>query len=100
MDQALVSLVDKERMRVKQANILEVLKVWMKSSAAERSGIAAASAEALATQAKAVNKVRHSRVLLLISSLFISLIRSVVSVPYRFLSDFRPLTAEHSTLTD
>ena len=58
MDQALVSLVDKEKMRVKQANILEVLKVWMKSSAAERSGLAAASAEALATQAKADNKVR------------------------------------------
>lgn len=54
-----MSLVDKEKMRVKQANILEVLKVWMKSSAAERSGLAAASAEALASQAKADNKVRH-----------------------------------------
>ena len=54
-----MSLVDKEKMRVKQANILEVHKVWLKSSAAERSGLAAASAEVLAKQAKAENKVSH-----------------------------------------
>ena len=57
IDQALVSLVDKEKMRAKQANILEILKAWLKASAAERSQLAAASAEIIATEAKADNKV-------------------------------------------
>lgn len=52
-----MSLVDKEKMRAKQANILEILKAWLKASAAERSQLAAASAEIIATEAKADNKV-------------------------------------------
>lgn len=60
IDQALVSLVDKEKMRAKQANILEILKAWLKASAAERSQQAAASAEIIATEAKADNKVSEA----------------------------------------
>ena len=44
-------------MRVKQANILEILKVWLKASAAERTAQAGVVAESLATEAKADKKV-------------------------------------------
>ena len=47
-------------MRVKQANILEILKVWLKASAAERTALASDAAVSLATEAKADNKVGHS----------------------------------------
>jgi hypothetical protein len=36
VDQAVVSLVDKEAMRAKQLKISEILKVWLKASSAER----------------------------------------------------------------
>lgn len=52
-----MSLVDKEKMRAKQANILEILKVWLKASAAERTAQAGKIAETLAAEAKADNKV-------------------------------------------
>ena len=44
-------------MRVKQANILEILKVWLKASAAERTALAVNAAVSLATESKADNKV-------------------------------------------
>ena len=47
-------------MRAKQANILEILKVWLKASAAERTAQAGIVAEALANEAKADNKVSRS----------------------------------------
>ena len=47
-------------MRVKQANILEILKVWLKASAVERTAQAGIVAEALASEAKADNKVRQT----------------------------------------
>ena len=73
VDQALVSLVDKEKMRAKQANILEILKVWLKASAAERSAQATEEAKKLATEALADKKVRgHALLLLLLSYLFLS----------------------------
>jgi hypothetical protein len=53
VDQAVVSLVDKERMRAKQANIADTLKAWLKASEAERTAQATAVAEALATKAAA-----------------------------------------------
>jgi hypothetical protein len=52
-----VSLVDKEKMRAKQANILEILKVWLKASAAERAAQATEGAKLLATAALADNEV-------------------------------------------
>ena len=57
VDQALVSLVDKEKMRAKQANILEILKVWLKASAAERAAQATEGAMRLATAALGDNEV-------------------------------------------
>ena len=44
-------------MRVKQANILEILKVWLKASAAERTALAVTAAVSLATESKADYKV-------------------------------------------
>jgi hypothetical protein len=51
-----VSLVDKEQMRVKQGVIQETLKAWNKSMAAERTIAATAAAQALATEAHAQGK--------------------------------------------
>lgn len=48
-------------MRVKQANILEILKVWLKASAVERTAQAGIVAEALANEAKADNKVLQTK---------------------------------------
>ena len=56
VDQAVVSLVDKEKMRAKQGVIQETLKAWNKSMAAERTVAASAAAQALATEAKALGK--------------------------------------------
>lgn len=53
-----MSLVDKEKMRAKQANILEILKVWLKASAAERAAQATEGAMRLATASLADNEVR------------------------------------------
>ena len=52
-----MSLVDKEKMRAKQANILEILKVWLKASAAERAAQATEGAMRLATAALGDNEV-------------------------------------------
>lgn len=61
-----MSLVDKEKMRAKQANILEILKVWLKASAAERAAQATEGAMRLATASLADNEVRGSISVLLI----------------------------------
>mmetsp|Transcript_27496 Transcript_27496/g.26307 ORF Transcript_27496/g.26307 Transcript_27496/m.26307 type:complete len:1010 (+) Transcript_27496:145-3174(+) len=57
VDQAVVSLVDKEAMRGKQLKISEILKVWLKASSAERTAQAGVVAEGLATKAKTDKKV-------------------------------------------
>lgn len=57
MDQAVVSLVDKEKMRVKQVAITETLKAWSKSFATARTNRAMESAEAILSDAVAANQV-------------------------------------------
>jgi hypothetical protein len=75
VDQALVSLVDKEKMRAKQANILEILKVWLKASAAERAAQATEGAKLLATAALADNEVSG-----IISVLYVLFVRDVLEL--------------------
>jgi hypothetical protein len=70
-----VSLVDKEKMRAKQANILEILKVWLKASAAERAAQATEGAKLLATAALADNEVSG-----ILSVLYVLFIRDVLEL--------------------
>jgi hypothetical protein len=70
-----VSLVDKEKMRAKQANILEILKVWLKASAAERAAQATEGAKLLATAALADNEVSG-----IISVLYVLFVRDVLEL--------------------
>lgn len=55
VDQAVVSLVDKNEMRKKISNIAESLKIWMKQETAAQSAEAAKTAERVALAAKDVN---------------------------------------------
>jgi hypothetical protein len=70
-----VSLVDKEKMRAKQANILEIIKVWLKASAAERAAQATEGAKLLATAALADNEVSG-----IISVLYVLFVRDVLEL--------------------
>ena len=54
----MVSLVDKDRMRAKQATIAEILKVWNKANVAVRTTAVTAAAETVAAEALARNEVR------------------------------------------
>ena len=54
-----MSLVDKDRMRTKQAAIAEILKAWNKANVTVRTAAVTAVAESVATEALTRNEVCH-----------------------------------------